>query len=188
MPLEIARDLPLATTPDATVLRAIFDVMLGQWQREQLLRLINHVRVKGHVRNLSDLAQVARMERIRGGSGPADWMQRFDEVVERCAQEIELLGESSKALDVKTLERRKSMSERAAGALNALAQIVPTMSDEQITPAAFAALLDSIMKKLGIVSAELSERTSTYTAIGERHNISRILVEACCGCWISLED
>lgn len=193
LPLEASSSIPLSAQPEATALRAACDVALRGWMREDVERLLSHRHIAKHIGNAADLIAVARQERITGGGGPAQWLQRIDVVLQRLA---EMAGDiHDEALEASSLRAQRKRAERAASGLNDLAAKLPTVSAHAMRAGDFAEELRRVVDAMGLASTRKADSPTTdrllecldvYTSLAERHQLSKQTFEEHVVHWWSL--
>ena len=178
VPLEAKRHITLAATPAATAVRAICDLVIRRWLRDDLERLLSHGSVMHEIRGNADLLHVARNERILGGEGVRGWQIRLDAIASSCSELLK--NDAINPDEQRTIERRLRRAERASTAINSIALVVPSGDSEPLPAAAFALSVRTAIDGMGLAARQQEECEQLvncldlYTGLAERHGLQML--------------
>jgi hypothetical protein len=181
IPLDAEQMVPVASTHQATAVRAVCDAAANGWTKEDLERVLTHVAIRQRIPNAADVLAVARTERIRGGEGPSGWQRRLDEIASSCRQTLE---ERPDAEDAYLTERRLRRIHRAATAVNNLAAMIPAVPQKPLSAEEFRGLLTPLIDDSG--SDKLLECLDDYVGLAERHDLADAAFDRHLELWWSL--
>jgi len=180
VPLDRTDVRSLATAGDAAALYAACQVVIRQWEREDLSRLT----LSGQVRSdipLAALNEAADHVRVQGGYGLHVWRERLQSTL-RALSEV---TSSEADDDDRSLRRTLAVLKAALSALDTLESVL-TPPARSMSAAVFEEYLAThLADGLGIeVSRDVRETVAWYRQICERHELPpQPLAEHCSRWW-----
>lgn len=131
IPLAMSLQRRVATTRVGAVISAACQVMIGGWQRIDLQRFLTEpLTASFQMMGSADLLEIAYRDRIRGGSGVADWHERLEWGAQATASASERATREgvadvwSRDRDVRSYDRARALLTRLEICLNATTSTV----------------------------------------------------------------
>ena len=180
VPLDLETGTSLASSRTASAIRSACLVIAGEWQRNDVERLLRDPLVRDAVPDVSHLLRVAREDRIIGGTGPSAWHQRCEHKRFDAYQFAISDPENSEEWN-----RKRVRYERALRAISALGEKLDIPITYSIDAERFSSIvLENIGKGLHIFDravsfekaaiAAIEESLSSYQAVAKDHRLKPV--------------
>ena len=179
IPLDRTDVRSLSTTGDAAALYAAFQVVIRQWEREDLSRLSLSGQIRGDL-GLTSLNEAADHFRVQGGSGVAAWRDRLRSSLTA----LNGLETEEGDDDDRSLRRTMAVLKTALKTLDDLESVLAPPSSS-MSAETFEQYAKGLIDGLAIdATPEVVETLAWYRQICERHELApRSLSDHCARWW-----